>query len=375
MKKSQLPDFPVRTFDIERPHSASIIIDNYNYADFVGEAIESALAQTHPAQVVVVDDGSTDESRDVIQSFGERVETVFKSNGGQASALNAGFAKSTGDIIFFLDADDMLEPYAVAEMLKCWRLGTVLAHYPMTIIDVHSVEHGTMPGAPARLADGDVRSELLANGGFASTVMSGMTFSHAALHRVMPMPECDFVYAADGYLLRAVAFLGSIQYVETRLARYRLHSRNDSDPLNAPNGLAAGFRKKIRYSQNEFETTRKFAKIHGLPVASDLGERDADFLSYRLFSLLIDPVHHPILSDHRFNLLCRYVIRRWVSSWSLRRRVMSISLAIAASFVNARNASKLIQWMHHTNSRPRWFQNLASTLRESANSNVQVETE
>ncbi len=88
-----------------------IIVNNHNYERFVGRAIESALQQTHsPVNVTVVDDGSTDNSREVIDSYGTDVTAVFKDNGGQASALNAGFARSGGNVIIFLDADDMLTP-------------------------------------------------------------------------------------------------------------------------------------------------------------------------------------------------------------------------------------------------------------------------
>ena len=69
----------------------SIVIDNFNYARFVGAAIDSALAQSYaPVEVVVVDDGSTDHSREVISSYADRVSAIFKPNGGHASAFNAG---------------------------------------------------------------------------------------------------------------------------------------------------------------------------------------------------------------------------------------------------------------------------------------------
>jgi len=89
----------------------SIVIDNYNYRQYLGEAINSALDQTYRAvEVIVVDDGSTDQSREVICDYGDRVISIFKDNGGQASAMNIGFARSHGDFVIFLDADDMLFP-------------------------------------------------------------------------------------------------------------------------------------------------------------------------------------------------------------------------------------------------------------------------
>ncbi len=71
----------------------TILINNYNYGRFLRQAIDSALDQTYTnIEVLVVDDGSTDESRSVIYSYGDRVRAVFKENGGQASTFNAGVA-------------------------------------------------------------------------------------------------------------------------------------------------------------------------------------------------------------------------------------------------------------------------------------------
>ncbi len=86
----------------------SIIINNYNYDRFLAEAIDSALGQSYPnLETIVVDDGSTDNSRDVILGYKDRVTAVFKENGGQASPLSAGFAASKGKAILLLDADDL----------------------------------------------------------------------------------------------------------------------------------------------------------------------------------------------------------------------------------------------------------------------------
>src|SRR5687767_6151914 len=83
----------------------SIIIDNYNYARFLPAAIDSALGQTYPnTEVIVVDDGSTDTSREVIRSYGGRVVPVLKENGGMMSAYNAGFSVSRGEVVVFLDS-------------------------------------------------------------------------------------------------------------------------------------------------------------------------------------------------------------------------------------------------------------------------------
>src|SRR5260370_20477576 len=102
----------------------SIIIPNYNYGRYLRIAIDSALAQTYvPVEVMVVDDGSTDNSRAVIESYSDRITPIVKANGGHGSALNAGYAASRGEIVIFLDADDELMPDAVEEVVKAWRPG------------------------------------------------------------------------------------------------------------------------------------------------------------------------------------------------------------------------------------------------------------
>ncbi|MFP3386244.1 glycosyltransferase family 2 protein, partial [Tritonibacter sp. SIMBA_163] len=84
----------------------SVVIANYNYGRFLRQAVESALTQDWPhVEVIVVDDGSTDNSAEVIDSFGEAITAIFKENGGQREANNMGFAKSSGDVVIFLDAD------------------------------------------------------------------------------------------------------------------------------------------------------------------------------------------------------------------------------------------------------------------------------
>jgi glycosyltransferase involved in cell wall biosynthesis len=97
----------------------SIVIDNYNYDLFLAQAIDGALGQTYSnIEVVVVDDGSTDNSCDVIAWYGDRIVSVLKTNGGQASALNAGFAASKGEVICLLDAYDLFLPEKVSEVVE-----------------------------------------------------------------------------------------------------------------------------------------------------------------------------------------------------------------------------------------------------------------
>ncbi len=100
----------------------SILINNYNYGRFLGDAIESALGQSYPnVEVIVVDDGSSDNSREVMAGFGSRIKPIYRENGGQASAYNAGFDAANGEIICLLDSDDLHLPDKVATVVKILR--------------------------------------------------------------------------------------------------------------------------------------------------------------------------------------------------------------------------------------------------------------
>src|SRR3954447_21770694 len=78
---------------------ASVVVNNHNYARFLSDAIDSALSQTHPdTEVIVVDDGSTDGSPEVISGYGDNITAILNEWGGQGSAVNAGFAASSGEL-------------------------------------------------------------------------------------------------------------------------------------------------------------------------------------------------------------------------------------------------------------------------------------
>jgi glycosyltransferase involved in cell wall biosynthesis len=132
--------------------SISVIIPTYNYGHFISQAIESVLAQTYPAaEVIVVDDGSTDDTADIVKAFGDPVKFVKQENSGVCEARNRGVRESTSDLLAFLDADDIYLPTSLekqaALFLNDSELG--LVHCGLRLFD-----HET----------GDTISEILEGG-------------------------------------------------------------------------------------------------------------------------------------------------------------------------------------------------------------------
>ncbi|RME80593.1 MAG: glycosyltransferase family 2 protein, partial [Planctomycetota bacterium] len=101
---------------------ASILIDHYNSRDLVGETIESALAQDYePKEIILVDDGSTDGSKDVLSHFESRIRIIYQENRGQNGALNRLVEEAKGDVFFFLDGDDLFLPGKVARIMEIYK--------------------------------------------------------------------------------------------------------------------------------------------------------------------------------------------------------------------------------------------------------------
>ena len=96
----------------------SVLIPTYNYSQFLLDAVKSVLAQDVPdVEIIVVDDGSTDNTSDIIKPYTDRVQYIYQENAGLSAARNTGIRNSTGEFILFLDADDVLGTEAIASQV------------------------------------------------------------------------------------------------------------------------------------------------------------------------------------------------------------------------------------------------------------------
>jgi glycosyltransferase involved in cell wall biosynthesis len=215
---------------------ASVIISSYNYGRFLRAAIDSALMQTYRhTEVIVVDDGSSDQSREIIASYGDRITPLFKPNGGQASALNAGYALCRGEVILFLDSDDALLPTAAENVLPAFcTLETVKVHWKLRVIDEAGRPTGQLRPHFA-LPEGDLREDRIRNGvpyhgDWPAT--SGNAWSRRLLDRILPIPEAEFRTCPDIYLSVLAPVFGLIRRLDEPQSCYREHGRNHWDAVS-----------------------------------------------------------------------------------------------------------------------------------------------
>lgn len=285
----------------------SIIIDNYNYGRFLGDAISSALGQIYPCtETIVVDDGSTDCSREVIRRFSGRVIPVLKQNGGQASAFNAGFAASRGDVVLFLDSDDALLPDTAGRVAAAIRSNPEVAKvmFRMEVIDALGNPTGRVkPPQHLPLRGGDIRRHTRTFP-YDLTWMatSGNAFSASVLRQILPIPEDRYRHSADWYLAHLSALHGPVLFLQEVGARYRLHGANSHEVSSFD---LEQIRKTIGYMRSTSVDIAETATRLGLEPDSVRPEEilSVSYAACRLVSLKLDPSHHPVPGDGIWKVL------------------------------------------------------------------------
>jgi glycosyltransferase involved in cell wall biosynthesis len=210
------------------PIRATVLVDTYNYGHFIEEAIDSVLAQNFPPEqmeILVVDDGSADNTAERVRKYGNRIQYFCKPNGGQASTFNFGITRARGEIIAFLDGDDYWLPgklrRVVAEFEKHPEAGMVYHNFCCKRgSSADSVQDSGLSGVSGFVADN--RKSLL---GFDLYPTATLAFRRSVLARLLPVPE-SLIVQADAHLTACVIFVAPIVYIDQPLAVYRVHADN-----------------------------------------------------------------------------------------------------------------------------------------------------
>jgi len=209
---------------------ATVLLDTYNHEAFIEKAILSVLQQDFPAsetEILVVDDGSSDHTPDIVEKFAPRVRLLRKRNGGQASAFNAGIPEAQGEIVAFLDGDDWWAQN------KLSAVASVFAAEPAVGLVGHGVTEVSLDNAqrteiPREMCRFRIRSVVQAKTfrmqrGFFGT--SRMAYRREILSEIGPTPE-TLRFEADEYLFTIAALLTEVAILDRPLTFYRLHAGN-----------------------------------------------------------------------------------------------------------------------------------------------------
>ena len=267
----------------------SAIIPSYNYAHFLREAIDSALGQTYPPlEVIVVDDGSTDATPEVLASYGDRIRVIRQQNGGVAMARNAGIAAARGEIVAFLDADDAWHPRKLELQIARFdadpSLGLVHCGVEMFGNTIEVFREGK---------EGDIAADLLR----LEPHTIAMTGSNIVVPKriaeelggfdasVTPSEDWDFCYR--------VARRYRVGFVSEVLVRYRIHaSAAHMNVGRMENSMLLAFQKAFASPDPAVQALRRraYGRLHRVLAGSYFQARQSRrFVRHMLASLRYDP--------------------------------------------------------------------------------------
>jgi hypothetical protein len=265
--------------------SIAVIVTCYNYEAYVGDAIDSLLAQTRQAdEIIVVDDGSTDNSRAVIGTYGDRVRPILQQNQGHIDARINGFLASRSDVILFLDADDRLLPEALAGVAAIWRDDASKVQFDLEIIDAGGRALGRRQCAfPDDYDDARAAADFAATGTYPWPVTSGNAYARWFVARLLPVRPPQ---AQDGLLNTVAPLYGAVLTIPKVLGQYRLHGRNVSQQHATPSVASfPDFPKRIAIRRRELAILREQATALGVALPEgDLLDHELVFVNYRLMA-------------------------------------------------------------------------------------------
>jgi hypothetical protein len=225
----------------------SVLIDTCNHERFIEEALSSVLAQDFPTserEILVVDDGSTDKTPEILSKFEPQIRILTKSNGGQASAFNVGIPECQGEIIAFLDGDD----WWVQGKLR--RVAELMAGDPALGMVGHAIiesfndasERIITPDAPRRFRLDSFSSAEFFRRHRCYLGTSRLTLRSSVARKILPVPQA-LIIEADEYLFTLAAALTDSIILTEPLTHYRIHGAN---LFMAPGAFAGGERRKAR---------------------------------------------------------------------------------------------------------------------------------
>jgi len=263
------------------PPLVSIIVTCFNYGRYVARAIESALGQTYQnVEVIVVNDGSRDDSREVISRYEGRVRVIDQDNQGSIAAYNAGFAASRGELILLLDADDWLEPPLLERVVEVWKPGVAKVQWDLKIVDARGRDLGRkFCNFDASYDAQRVREAFARTGTYRWPVSVGNAYARWFAERVFPLSP---LHGPDGALNTVAPLYGAVVTIPEPLAAYRVHGQNLWSNTGAD---AKRLPDRIGMRLAELALLGRHAAERGVELPSESPiEHEIAFVNYRMLA-------------------------------------------------------------------------------------------
>lgn len=310
---------------------ASIVITSFNYASYLEGAIQSVLCQRDARrELIIVDDGSSDGTESILRRYEQQATIVRQRREGQCAAYNAGLSRARGDIIIFLDADDLLDPQALQRVIPLFSEQVVKVQYRLRLIDGRGVPRG---GAiPRLMQQGDLSARVRAGQLCHSAPGSGNAYRVSALRRLAPFPlsERDR-YGADFFAINGSALLGHVRTCDDVLGSYRVHAEPD-ERSQGFFGNAASLQDELALTRDRHERLRTWLAARLGPAGVIARCKPAFSLEKQVFAKSV--IDAPNYASGLREGLSHFVDRLWPAiTLHSERKLLRLGLCLWAAGV------------------------------------------
>ena len=210
----------------------SVLIANYNYEQYIGEALESLLGQRYENwEAIVCDDGSTDDSCRVVEGYASRdgrIKLIRQKNGGVGAALNTAYSACRGQVVCLLDADDYFEPAKISAVVEKMHATPAVGfvQHAMYMVGADGRRIKRLPRVGA-FEEGWIAEQIVRRGGrWRNMPASALSLRRELADILFPMPAESLRSMADAYLYMLAPLIAEVGFVDQPLSGYRLHGDN-----------------------------------------------------------------------------------------------------------------------------------------------------
>lgn len=289
-----------------KPPLVTVVVPNYNYARYLPQTLDSILQQTWPQlEIIVVDDGSVDDSATILDSYGTQIRWVRQQNQGVAVARNRGASEAQGELIAFLDADDIWLPTKIQSQVERFCADPELGLIHCGLIEFNEQDGDLMTKLDGM--EGWVANDLLL---LQRSVVHGVGSSGLVPRKIFESVggfDPRLSTSADWDFTYRIASQQRIGFVSQALVRYRIHSSNMHSNINVmERDMLLGFHKAFSDANAEVQGLRRraYAKLHLILAGSYFQARQTrDFLRHFARSLLF--------STEGIGYVLKYPFRQW----------------------------------------------------------------
>jgi glycosyltransferase involved in cell wall biosynthesis len=299
---------PIELRNLPRKPFVSVLITCFNYGAYVGQAIDSALAQTYPpAEIIVSDDASQDSSCEVVESYVSRglgIRLLRNPHGGMAANLNSAYRNCTGDIICLLDADDTFLPGKIEAVVDAFQAHphAGFAIHRASLVDNQARSRGIYP-LLSGLPSGDCTQTTYDNAGILMGLppTTNLALRREVADRIFPIPV-EYTGYAEQMIHRLAPLMTELCAIDVPLARWRLHGQNDQ---NSTRITSRRLERELKIMDSLWLEQKHYLKTVDASLAEAFPPIDRNPLylkmSYIRHRMNNDPAMHQAYRD-----LCRY---------------------------------------------------------------------